>query len=308
MGDLKPEVPVGIHRLREAFKESVNLVGLSTAAAVSAALLTPLPLLAAIVAETCYLMFVPDSKWYMDRLEKKYDDEVLRRREELKAQILPQVRKTVQDRFARLEDNRRQIGAQSQSENRWFREALRKLDFLLEKYLLFASKQVQFTNYLNSVLGEVHDDERDAQMGRALATGKKPKADDDEDAQDVPDPAEYWVGITVKRIQDHYTDEIAGLDKSIAAEPDPPTRAVMEKRKEVLNRRFEYVGRIGLILTNLGHQMQLMSDAFGLINDEIRARSPEQVLADIDEVVMQTNSLTEAIEAVTPLEDLVARM
>ena len=82
----------------------------------------------------------------------------------------------------------------------------------------------------------------------------------------------------------------------------------MEKRKEVLSRRFEYVGRIGLILTNLGHQMQLMSDAFGLINDEIRARSPEQVLADIDEVVMQTNSLTEAIEAVTPLEDLVARM
>ena len=51
--------------------------------------------------------------------------------------------------------------------------------------------------------------------------------------------------------------------------------------------------------------MQLMTDTFGLINDEIRARSPEQVLADIDEVVTTTNSLTEALEAVTPLEQLV---
>lgn len=45
-----------------------------------------------------------------------------------------------------------------------------------------------------------------------------------------------------------------------------------------------------------------MEDTFGLINDEIRARSPEQMLADIDDVVLQTDSLTEALQEVAPFD------
>ena len=54
--------------------------------------------------------------------------------------------------------------------------------------------------------------------------------------------------------------------------------------------------------------MELIAETFGLINDELRARSPEQVLADIDQVVMQATSLTDALDQVTPTDQLVANV
>jgi hypothetical protein len=54
--------------------------------------------------------------------------------------------------------------------------------------------------------------------------------------------------------------------------------------------------------------MDLITETFGLINDEIRARSPEQVLADINDVVNQATSLTDAIDEITPSDQLVARL
>jgi len=62
------------------------------------------------------------------------------------------------------------------------------------------------------------------------------------------------------------------------------------------------VVRIGQSLINVSHQLNLMEDTFGLISDEIRARSPEQVLADIEDVVFQTDSLTATLEDVSPFD------
>ena len=54
----------------------------------------------------------------------------------------------MQGRFSRLEDTRAQIVAQPVAEQSWFREVVRKLDYLLEKFLLFGAKEAQFQNYL----------------------------------------------------------------------------------------------------------------------------------------------------------------
>ena len=71
------------NRYLQAFKESFNVVGLTTAVAVSAATLNPLPLLAGLVAEAAYLLFVADSRWYAARLSRRYDAEVEQRRQAL---------------------------------------------------------------------------------------------------------------------------------------------------------------------------------------------------------------------------------
>ncbi|MBX3119732.1 MAG: hypothetical protein KF784_11750 [Fimbriimonadaceae bacterium] len=302
------------NKLAEAFKESYNVVGLAGAFALSAALLNPLPFLAAIVLEAAYLMFVPDSRWFARRLEKKYDDEIVRHREELKAKVLPFVRDEVRDKFARLEDTRAQIEAQAKGEDRWFREALRKLDYLLEKFLQFAERESRFVTYLLSVLEEVRNDRRSdappiveqSQKKRRIAAGQ-PQFQVTAPSRIIV-PTEEWINRTTTTIRDHYKQEREALSAKIESGIDEPTKRVIQKRLEVLERRSDYVSKIGMILSNLHNQMELMSDAFGLINDEIRARSPEQVLADIDEVVLTTNSLTEAIEAVTPLEELVTRI
>ena len=91
------------------------------------------------------------------RLSKRFDSEVVARRKALKDRIVPTLRIDVQERFFHLEGVRSQITTQSQDEQKWFREVLRKLDYLLEKFLLFAGKEAQFRSYLQSLSQEVQN-------------------------------------------------------------------------------------------------------------------------------------------------------
>lgn len=278
--------------------EGFNAVGLAGAAALSAALLNPLPLIGALVVEAAYLLFVPDSKWYERRLAAKYDQEVIDRRRKLRDQVFPSLSSTMQARFSRLEIMRDQIGTQSLDGRMIFREVLRKLDYLLEKFLLFASKEVQFENYLRSVADEV-------KHGPVIPppVQKRPNKKIVFQIEDMSERDE-WVQDTVEVISEKYTDEIAGIDGLLAKDENLHNQAVLEKRKEVLTRRSQYVVKIGETLINVSHQLSLMEDTFGLINDEIRARSPEQVLADIEDVVYQTDSLTATLEDVAPFDTM----
>jgi hypothetical protein len=331
-----------VNRYLEAFKESYNILGMSAVVAASAAFLTPLPLLVGLVAEAAYLLFWADSRWYQLRLAQKFDAEVEQRRQELKNEVLPTLRPVMQARFIRLEEVRTAIGEQADSDKEWYREVLRKLDFLLEKFLHFASKDVQFREYLESVREEVRDnplgsrqsrtdpnvtgaDPRGRAPRRGLAQGRGQNAQNfgpgslravsggsgassapDPVSSGAGDPLDKWVNRTVQEVQADYDGEISELNKMAANEADSNTRAVLEKRCEVLQRRREFVGKIGRIQINLNHQLHLLEDTFGLISDEIRARPPQQVLADIEDVVSQTNSMTQLLEEVAPYEQLLA--
>lgn len=275
------------NRYLEAFKEGGNLVGIAGIAAVSAALLTPLPLLAGLVAEAAYLLFVPDSSWYDTRLSRRNDAAVEQRRQELKAQTFAQIDDDMQARFTRLEEIRGQINAQAQDDRKWFLTVLRKLDYLLEKFLLFAGKEAEFRRYVASVwTDECGGQRRPAPQSAAEAS--------------IPPAARATQMVT--EVQASYTRNIAQAQALQAKETDASTKAVLEKRIQVLTQRSEGVGKIGRILTNLQYQLSLLEDTFGLINDQIRARSPEQVLADIEGVVDQTDSMTQLLEELAPYD------
>ena len=275
----------GPNRVRDAFMEGYNTLGLASLVAVSAALLNPLPLIVGAVAEAAYLLFVPDSRWYSERVEEKYDAAVAERRAKLKAEVLPTVSGTTADRFLRLEAVRTQIDGQTGGDRKPYRLVLRKLDYLLEKFLLFGQKQAQFRLYLDNLLAEMENRPADGPNERRLM-----------------EPGDGWARRTAERIQKHYDDEIGKLGETLGKESNLHTVAILEKRGEVLQRRREYVEKMAETLTNLGHQLGLMEDTFGLINDEIRARSPEQVLADVEGVVSQTDTLTERLEEVAPFD------
>src|SRR5437773_10946922 len=110
----------------EAFKEGYNVVGLAGAVALAAALLTPIPLIAGVVAEAAYLLTIPDSKWYERRLSKRYDAEVEKRRQDVKDQVIPTLRPEIQQRYARLEQTRKAMESSPMQNETWFREVLRK--------------------------------------------------------------------------------------------------------------------------------------------------------------------------------------
>ena len=286
--------------LKEAFKENFNTVGLASLAAISMATLNPLPLLVGIVAEAAYLLFVPDSKWYSDRLEERYDNEVKSRRDELKKDVWSTLSMDVQSRFNRLETLRAQMVSPTYKGQKVYRAVMRKLDYLLEKFLMFASKQVQFQQYLVQILSEV--------VPVVPGPPPAPHEDDDDRPRKAKKPIvrrtfdDEGIKVTVHRIQAAYQAEIEKMSAQVASQDNLHNQALLEKRIEILGRRTQYVVRIGEILSNLQHQLDLMEDTFGLINDEIRARSPEQMLADIDDVVLQSDSLTEALQEVAPFD------
>jgi len=297
------------NRYLEAFKEGSNLVSLTTLVAASAALLTPLPLVAGLVAEAAYLLFVPDSKWYASRLSRRSDAEVELRRQQLKAQTLPLLDPAMQARFTRLEEIRRQINTQAQQDQKWFQEVLRKLDYLLEKFLLFGAKEGEFRAYLGNVwLDECSQNNPQANTRRDLprAGGRPSSASRSAQAPRIPAPPMDRVAQLVKDVQASYEAEVVQVQGLLKSEQDENTKMVLDKRIEVLQQRTEGVGKIGRILTNLQYQLALLEDTFGLINDQIRARSPEQVLADIDGVVYQTDSMTKLLDELAPFEQMAA--
>jgi len=288
--------------LKTAAKEPVNLFGVAGLFALSLATLNPLPLLFGAVAEVVYLLFVPDSKWYAERLETIYDKEVEERRQRLKKQVWETLSPQVQSRFTRLENLRTQLVSPTYQGRKVYRAVMRKLDYLLEKFLLFASKQVQFHQYLLGVLGEV----------TPVTPGPPPAVFDDQ-GRPVKKKApkvtrasmdDEWIRTTVDKVKSAYQAEIDEMNESRTAVENLHNQALLDKRVEILMRRQEYVQKIGEALSNLQHQLDLMEDTFGLINDEIRARSPEQMLADIDDVVLQTDTLTEALQEVAPFDTM----
>ncbi len=286
------------NRIAEAFKENFNLLGLAGAAALSAATLNPIPLLIGVVVEAAYLIFVPDSKWFDSRLEARFDAEILAHRNKLKNEVFPRVASGIKERFVRLETIRAQVGQEETfAREHWFRQVLRKLDYLLEKFLLFARKDAEFRTHIKRVYEETVEPSRPRDVRRRSTRDEGYDLTEDS----VPPTGDRWVTATVAAIQNHFDEELDGVRRERATEEDYNTQAILDKRIEVIGSRHEQVGRIGKILTNLGHQMNLLEDSFGLINDQLRARSPEQVLADIDGLVYQTDAMTKMLDEMSSL-------
>jgi hypothetical protein len=287
-----------LNRYLEAFKEPGNVLGLGALVAISAAMLNPFPLLIGMGLEAVYLLFIPDSKWYMARLDVRYDGEVMERRRRLKAEVWEQISWETGGRFEKLESVRDNVNDQTFKGKKWYREVLRQLDYLLEKFLLLAVKQGQFERYLGGIYNELNPSDVPPKIEDTKRKGGQQKA---EPAR-VSLRTDENVRAAVGEVQGKYDDEINGLYKQSEVEQNLHNQAVFEKRREVLTRRKEYVGRIGESLINIRHQLDLISDTFGLINDELRALSPEQVLADIEDVVSKTDTLSEHLQDISPFD------
>ena len=291
------------NQYHEAFKEGYNVVGIAGAVALSAALLTPIPLIAGVVAEAAYLLTIPDSKWYEKRLSKRYDAEVERRRQEIKDQIIPNLRPEIQQRYARLEQTRKAMESSPMQNETWFREVLRKLDYLLEKFLQFAAKDAEYESHIRTQLADARGVSPDSLYYRYEKRSGPGKQRDT-----IRIPVELSAEQAAKEIVEHFDEEMAEIQKDIDCEQDDDTKAILSKRMDILKRRQELVGKLSKILTNLEHQMDLVEDTFGLTNDEIRARSPEQIIADIDDVVLQTDTMVQVLEELAPYEQMAARL
>jgi hypothetical protein len=282
-----------INKYKEAFHEQPNLIGIAAVAAAALGTVSVLPLIVGVVAEAAYMLFVPDSGWYEKRLATKHDSEISAKRQQLKDRVWPKLSEDMKDRFRRLERVREDINDQpGMADEQWFREVLRKLDYLLDKFLDFSLKDIQFREYLKTAVDRVQE-----------AGGKI------EYGYDKKGRRSLTMEESIRTIETFYDAELADITNQVEkAADDPGTQAIISKRHEVMKRRRDFVSKIGKIIINLGHQLELLEDTFGLIGDEILARTPEQVLADIEDVVSQTNIMTNLLEDIAPYEKSISQL
>ena len=247
------------------------------------------------MAEAAYLLFVPDTPWYRARLAGRLAQNDAGDRQKRLAQLLPRLRPELRRQYERLVDMRRQIEAQTRQMGSVPSGMLLKLDDLLDKFLTFGLKEQEFRDYLQSLLVE----SRGSGPRQGLASRVPSNL-----PSTMPDA---WIPQALSDIQAEYTRDLDALQRTLTHEADADSKAVLQKRADVLVRRQEYIGKIGKTMTNLSYQLQLVQDTFGLINDEVRARSPEQVLSDIDDVVTQTDVMAKTLDEIAPLDQMIAR-
>jgi hypothetical protein len=289
--------------LAEAFKETGNVVGLASAFALSAALLNPLPLLAGLVVEAAYLLFVPDSTWFRRRVAQREKLDDLERRRRMRDELLPRLRPLDQNRYPVLEETQAQIARDAEGKSGGWHERIEaRLDYLLEQYLVFAGKAMQYRLYLVELAQN-----QAALTGRAIKFPGARNRLDDADAR-----------LTYARLAD--TEEILGtaieyfdrqedqIARAMEREKDGELLEVMRKNAEVLRSSKQSVHQIGKTLRSVEHQLDLVANTFTLINTQLRTGSPERIIADVEDVVGQSEALTQTMQELAPMEEALARL
>ncbi len=297
-------MPEKTNKYAEAFKDEANLIGLG-ALFVACALTAPIVFpFVALPLEAAYLLFAPDTGWFKKRLDRKRQAEAERQRLEMRNRILPTLSQRDQVRFGSLEDARREIAAQENPNlGDWYRDVLRQLDYLIEKFLLFASKKMEYRRYIV-----------DLALTRAELTGRHlrlPRAPGDEHhPQRFAERAARQgdVEMLLAGVLDDYDSELRRLERQVEREKDEQTAEILKKNAEVIRRSKESAEKIGRLLRNLEHQLELVVNTFSLINTQLRSHTPEQIVEDVNSVVEQSESLTQTLASFAPMDEALQRL
>jgi len=288
--------------LKSSFLEPLNVLGMIGAAAVSVLSGSVALLFVGAFAEAAYLIFVTDSDWYRARYARKENLDVEAEREDLKRDLLPGLALEDRARYERLRAAREAMERTLEPRARMeLDEVLQKLDYLLDKFLVFASKRVQYRKYLLAMQYP------DQVMRMDVAAERRRKLQPSGRPGWTPTPLAEVEQI-LPQVQRKIDDRLAALRAEMESERDQANKEVLRKNLEIVQKRKDRIEQIGRIIVNLDRQLELAEDTFGLINDEIRARSPRQILADVSDAVTQAEVTSQILEAAAPLDAQIDRI
>ncbi|MBX7135254.1 MAG: hypothetical protein K1X67_21510 [Fimbriimonadaceae bacterium] len=272
---------------RQALREPITTVGLVMLGIVSIGIANPIPFLAGLVAQGMFVGLAPHAKWYRERIAIQAEKVRQLERQALRAHVLPRLDAIDHNRYILLEQRRDAIATYSTGRE-GYEDVVGKLNDLLDQFLRFAAQRDDYGDYLCDLLDGLKPPQVQPRRSRFVNPMTKGISDE-------------WIKESVEKLCQAYDVEMTDLlaKLSEAEEENLHNRALFEMRVDVLAKRRGHVDALGEILVNLSHQLHLLEDTFGLISDEQRARSPEQVLAEIDDVVTQSDTLSQRLSDIT---------
>jgi hypothetical protein len=257
-----PEPPKPPRRFVSALKDDVNKVG---AAAIAAAWIATgmmaVPFVG-IAAEAAYLLFVPESSWFRKRVRARHkaaEAEYRRRLHEQVARFAGSSYSRSYDAMLRIRES---VAKETDPEDETSGEMLQQLDYMLEKYSLFAYQMVQYQRYLEH-----------------LAGGRE------------GNPADL-----AQRLVEQANQQLARLHSQLDRTRDDPTRAVIQQNIDVLDKKRALIERLGALVQNLSLHLQLFRNSFDLVGGLVQTRAPGEVLNVINDAISRaelTSTLSE---------------
>ncbi len=303
---------------KKAFQEPANLIGLAAVVASSFAFLQPDIAAVGAVIEAAYLLFIPTTKWYMNRLTGLSSVSSNMSDAERLAAKVATLPTDLQARYTRLVQLRTDIESKLKQQVSFPTEVVAKLDTLMTQFVDLGITQTQFITYLQSLVsaastkGAIQSSSGQSVQYPPIAgsrTSQYYQGNNYRDAVPQQQPLDFnqlslqataktekWVQWAVGRAQSEYNDELNRLDPD--SETDPALKDIKIKRVDIISRRNEHLTKLSKGILNSLMQMQLIEDTVGLIDDQVSTQSPEQVVSEIDSLMQQTDILTKSLSDV----------
>lgn len=283
----EPAAPRRLNRYIEALKDEYHLLG--WCGLIVGALMADAPgalLLLGPTLEAGYLATVPHSLWFRRRLEQKRLEMEARVRAYHRATLLPSLARRDRERYADLCQVRQDISRhRNPGLERHQREVGAQLDYLLDRFLVFAAKSQTLRTHLSR-----------------LADGPR-RALDGEEAVAARD-----LGDMESRAVERFDREMEAMAGEMERETDQESLAILRKTAEILRRSRSSVEDMGRLIRNLERQMALLENTFTLIQTQMKQGAPDQVLEDVTGLVNQTDALAQAIQEFAPVEQALVRL
>lgn len=298
-------------RIASAFKEQENMIGMSVFLAASIFLLNPVPLIIGTALEVAYILFVPDSNWYSNRLETKQRKLVEERRFELSHKFRYSATRENVAKYQELESVRAQLDDDYVLRPDW-RDVINRLDTLLEKYVEFGLQDIRLREYLTSLSKQA--DENINNISKPKTKGETKLRDRlseiEFNADSFTDKNVRWVEEQMASIRFYFQNQEHTIQQLIAEEDARITtgtgninnRDILQKRLEIQAMSLNQAEKIGQGLVNLNQQMVLMEETIRLINGQIKSKQPGQVLLDIENLVNQSETVSNFLHEIAPFE------
>ena len=299
-------------RIKTAFNEQENMIGMAAFAGLSIFLLNPIPLIIGAALEVAYLLFVPDSNWYNNKLVARQKELAKERRDALKQKVYESGGQEYLEKYAQLKSVRTQLDDDYTSRPDW-RDVIDRLDTLLGKYLEFSLQDTRLRQYLDSL-----SDQAEQGLPGLLKPKNKETTElrarlmqSQQAAENFSDETVRWVETEMASIRMYFQSQISAIQQLINEEEiriaagtgSANNRDTLQKRIEIQAMSLNQAEKIGQGLVNLNQQMALMEETIRLINGQIKSKQPGQVLLDIENLVDQSETVSNFLHDIAPFED-----
>lgn len=274
-------------RVARAFREPLNWFGgVLVAGATYLLTLSPVTALAAwAVYEAIFLLVVPQTAWLAAKMGTG----------QAAGRGLPRLLDEDARRYEEIVRLQREIAAAVPGNGLWEAEITSPSARLMERFLHFGQKRVEYHALLQNLALEMGAAPLDP-FGRPLPPRGRERAVAAADLETLAG----WV-------REGFDRRLADADGEMARESDPEGRALVQKRREVTEQLRASAEQVVQTARDVERQLYLVADTFRLIHAQLHSQPPEQLLTQVEEVVRSSRALHDALQELAPLEEQVQR-